>query len=332
MEESNIEVHIQYLSQGTVETGGYRHEFKLAGLLAEGFKHDGRKASFSHQRLKGHFHQLGGYIHLLFWFYKHATAQVNIVPLRGGLPSMLRNIFTQNKTIVVLHSHVQPYASWYLKLLYYLLLKVFSVFKPKHAVIVTVANCWKTEFEKAGVPAASVYVVPNLFIASEYASFQSSTKQKLIHLGMNESKTDKALFDLAERLNKQGYRCYFSTTDKAKETKGQGYEVVYFSHFENYLKVMSESLYTIQFPSIEEGWSRIGHESILVGTQLIGRPVGGLAELLEESGSIKANSINEIEAIITKGVVQAVHSDFLKKYDELKAAQWIVPLVNFCKA
>lgn len=325
-------IHIQYLSQGTVETGGYRHEQKLGMLLTVFLSRSGSDSRFSSLRLSGHFDSMIGYTRLLFWFFKHAKAPVNIVPLRGGLPSILRNLFTSNKTIIVLHSHVQPYSSVWLKGLYRIMLMFFKWFRPKRAVIVTVAHCWKQEFEQAGVPSNSVIVVPNLFQTNSYTPYQTSVKKKSIHLGMNEPKTDKRLFELAERLNRKGFNCYFSTIDPTRVVSDKGVEVICFEHFEAYLKAMAESLYTIQFPSIEEGWSRIGHESVLVGTPLIGRAVGGLAELLEESGSMKADSIDEIENIITNGLVKEVNPDFVMKYDELNAGQWFLPLVNFCRA
>ncbi len=324
-------IHIQYLSQGTVETGGYRHEQKMVSLLTDYLVQNGFDSRLSNQRLTGHYDSFWGYLQLLCWFFKQSTAHVNVVPLRGGLSSILRNLFTSNKTIIVLHSHVQPYSSVWLKVLYHSLLKFFKFFKPRRAVIVTVANCWKEEFEQSGVLAHSVFVFPNLFQSQVYTHFQTLEKNKSIHLGMNEAKTDKGLYLLAERLKSKGFSCYFSTTDPSKAVSGNAYDVIYFEAFETYLKTMAQSLYTIQYPTIEEGWSRIGHESILVGTPLIGRAVGGLAELLEKSGSLKVSSIDEIENIITHNIVNTVNAEFIVQYDELNAGQWIFPLVTYCR-
>lgn len=323
-------IHIQYLSQGTVETGGYRHERKLTSLLTEGFTQKGKSAYHTAQRLNGHFTTPTGYMRLMWWFFKQSSAYVNIVPLRGALPSIIRNLFTQRKTIVVLHSHVQPYSSAWLRILYAILLWVLKVFKPKRTSIVTIAQCWKKEFQQAGVSASAVFVVPNLFDTKQYLSYRTSIKQKSIHFGMMEPKTDMALMELATRLTAKGYYCYFSTTESHKAKQTAAYDIVYFEQFEKYLKAMAESLVTIQFPSIQEGWSRIGHESILVGTTLIGKPVGGLAELLDESGALVANTIDEVEVMIDNKMNPPVRSGFIEKYDGSQAAQWIQPLVNFC--
>jgi glycosyltransferase involved in cell wall biosynthesis len=72
----------------------------------------------------------------------------------------------------------------------------------------------------------------------------------------------------------------------------------YFESPENYLQEMAASLYTLALPLFNEGWNRVAHESILVGTPVIGYPKGGLADLLKQSNSHMAHHKEDVLHII----------------------------------
>lgn len=322
---------IQLLSQGTIETGGYRHEQKFASLLRQYLTGDNKIAELSESRFNGHVFSLWGYLKLWKWFYKHATGNINIVPLRGAIPAIVKSTFTRSKTIVVLHSEVQPYSSFLLKVVYKLLLMYLSVFKPKHTAIVTIARFWKRTFEQKGVSSHLIHIIPNVFDPAYFARFITPVKQKQIHLGLAEPKTDQAIYELAKRLSAKGFFCYFSTLDALKQKKRADYEVVYFAGYEKYLTMMAQSEFTVQFPAVNEGWSRIAHESILVGTKVIGLAKGGLTELLAESGSIVVKDIDGFE----KAILEAEHAgdslQFIDRYSESNAESWFTSVLTFCR-
>ena len=117
-----------------------------------------------------------------------------------------------------------------------------------------------------------------------------------------------------------------------KEEAGNfdGYDIV-FEDRENYLKNMSQSLYTIAFIAINEGWNRVSHESILVGTTLIGNDAGGLGDLLNESGSLIANQTQQFIDHILNNHQTQVEQNFIQKYDEQNAENFLNPIVEFLK-
>ncbi len=325
-------IRIRFLSQGSVETGGYRHEKKLAFFLQQYLQSEGQNVELSESRYNGHVFSLSGYLKLLLWFYRQATGTVNIVPLRGALSAILKSTVYRTKTIIVLHSEVQPYSSFLLRLNHKLLVGYLKTVNPSHIAVVTIAQFWKQTFEAEGMPSESIHIVPNLFDPKDFTPFITSVKQKQVHLGLDEPKTDKAIYALAGRLSAQGYYCYFSTLNPSKQKKCKDYDVLYFSEYEKYLTMMAQSEFTIQFPVINEGWSRIAHESILVGTKVIGLAKGGLAELLGESGSIVVEDIDGFERAVIQQQPVGDNNLFVQKYSESNAAYWLDSLLRFCRA
>ena len=145
-------------------------------------------------------------------------------------------------------------------------------------------------------------------------------KKKQIHLGQWSFKNHPDVFEIAKQLSAKGYYCYFSTNFKDFASKNSDYEVVYFEQFEDYLTQMAASEFTLALTAINEGWNRVAHESILVGTPVIAYAKAGLLDLVNESKSISANNINEVLQAIENKNVQAnpsllAHYD-IKNFDE----------------
>jgi RNA-binding protein YlmH len=100
--------------------------------------------------------------------------------------------------------------------------------------------------------------------------------------------------------------------------------------FDQYLLEMASSEYTLAYIAINEGWNRVAHESILVGTQVIGVNKGGLGNLIAESGSLTAATVDDFMAIILAQQTQKVTPSFVQKYDLRSAQKWVQPLCTFC--
>ncbi len=147
-------------------------------------------------------------------------------------------------------------------------------------------------------------------------------KKKQIHLGQWSFKNHADVFEIAKQLTNQGFYCYFSTNFKDFASKTSTYEVVYFDKFENYLTQMALSEFTLALTGINEGWNRVAHESILVGTPVIAYAKAGLLDLVNESKSIAANNKEEVLQVIENKNVQA-NPSLLAHYDLKNAADYL---------
>jgi hypothetical protein len=189
--------------------------------------------------------------------------------------------------------------------------------------VIAVANFWVDYFSKKITHTNQVHLFPNLFDTPFYAQFRAKEKKKRIHLGQYLWKNDPAIFALAARLNNAGYDCYFSTNDRAAAARTGTYAVVWFEKFDNYLRHMAESEYTLALTNVNEGWNRVAHESILVGTTVVGYDRGGLGELLKLSGSVIVKDAEEAFNAITGNAHPAVRPEFITSFDAARADHFI---------
>jgi hypothetical protein len=167
-----------------------------------------------------------------------------------------------------------------------------------------------------------IFHFPNFFNNEYYSDFIITNKKKQIHLGQWSFKNHADVFEIARLLTAKGYYCYFSTNFKDFATKTSSYEVIYFDQFENYLTQMALSEFTLALTGINEGWNRVAHESILVGTPVIAYAKAGLLNLVNESKSIAANNIEEVLKAIENINVQA-NPNLLAHYDIKNVADYL---------
>lgn len=265
----------------------------------------------------------------LVWFgLTKANSKVNIVVARLGLSAIIRNAFNKNKTIVVIHNFDnRDGKSWILKGYYFLLFKAIKHSKPNKVMLVTVAQYWQNYFAQQGIKQCHVFY--NFFQQHVYKKHVGSNKQKQIHLGQYSWKNDNTIKNLAENLHKLGYSCYFSTNNKIDEKESTAYYAIICEDFNAYLKRMSQCIYTLALTTINEGWNRVAHESMLVGTPVIGYATGGLGELLKGSNALIVTSANEALNIITKHKTQPINNVFLSTFYADNATEHIKPIVNW---
>lgn len=317
-----------YLSSGIIPTGGYRHEHFLFHSIIGYFSEKGINVKPEVSRKQKYFQGIDNF-RLLYWAWKKSEADVLVVPSRLALSAILRSIFSKKAILIVMHYFDERDGKgillrWYYKLLFAILRNVTI----KGVAVVTVAPYWQRYFSfkfKGKVP---VFLYPNFFNVEEYRKYKSNTKLKQVHLGQYSSKNDPALFDLAEKLHEDGYSCYFTTMQEQEACRLEHYSVLY-EPTEAYLTRMASSLYTVAFIRINEGWNRVAHESILVGTPVVGNDAGGLGDLLRESGSRLITDRNDLLKVIIQKNTSDTQPDFEQKYDTANVPLYLAPIVDF---
>ena len=318
---------IKYISYGKYETGGYKHELFYAEQLHQYLNKKGENVSLEIVRKNRFYTNPLAYLKL-FLLGLTSNVNYNIVVARVALFAVLRNVFTQSKVYIVLHNFDKNDGkSFWLNLYYETLFFVLKNTKNKNISIVTVAPFWVQYFKEKTKYNISVFHFPNFFENEYYSDFISLNKKKQIHLGQWSFKNHPDVFDIAKQLTNQGYYCYFSTNFKDFATKSSTYEVVYFDQFENYLSQMALSEFTLAITGINEGWNRVAHESILVGTPVIAYAKAGLLDLVKESKSIAANNMKVVLQAIENKNVQA-NPSLLAHYDVKNVVDYLSKILN----
>ena len=342
--------NLTYISHGAQITGGYLHEKHLAESLAKTLN-----ITLNETRQWQYFESKKAHFSLLLWAYKNANAHINLCVSRLALPSILKNLFNKKKTLVVWHYYDdKDKKSKFLRSYYHILVRVALFISPNKLAFVAVAPYWKNYFEKE-FKLKKVFYFPNLFEPNSYAKYRGTAKKKQIHLGQVSFKNSAELFFLAEQLSGKGYECYFSTNDPKKVYQSKYYQVIYFENHADYLQQMAASEYTLAMPSIAEGWNRIAHESLLVGTQVIGFNKGGLGDLLRGANALLVgtkpvnNSVEAFSAnlfgntppppsvvnalyLILNKVSPPIHDEFLSHFRTDKTEEYLQEITQWCQA
>ncbi len=307
---------IVYLSHGLIKTGGYRYENFLCDEISKYYTKQLYTVETKKIRKEKFYTGIFQHLYLLLWANINATASINIVVSRLAISAIIRNIFNNKKIIIVWHSYdsKEP-KSLTLKIYYSCLFFMLKNIKMYNVQIVTGAHFWVDFFSAKIKHKNKVSYYPNLFDTRYYQTFISNKIKHQIHLGQWHSKNDKAIFELAKLLSNAGYTCYFSSNNQHDKKQDKDYEVRHFALFENYLQAMAQSLYTIAFTQTDEGWNRVSHESILVGTHVIGFNKGGLGELLHLSNSFIVNNTHEAYNIIIQNKTNNNALTFINMHD-----------------
>jgi len=316
---------IKYLSHGAYQTGGLIYEQQFTEKLAEQLTKAGIESEVQHLHKQGIFR---GYRNFgLFFSGFMAGGDINVVVFRLALAAMLRNLFNKKIVLAVIHNYdPADYKSSLLRIYCWKFFILLKLFHPSGFAIVTVAPYWQEYFSKK-FRHTSVFFYPNLFENKFYKQFSAEIKKKKIHLGQYSTKNDPAIFGLADRLTAAGYECYFTSLRPEEVSVTPTYSIKYGS-FEDYLKEMAESEYTLALTGVNEGWNRIAHESLLVNTPVIGYARGGLGNLLYGSGAIIVHNVDEaFESILKKEKGNNRNKEFLNYFDISKSGGYFQNLM-----
>lgn len=321
-------ITIKYLSHGLHKTGGYRYEQFLFDEICQYYENENYQVKAHSIRKEKFYKSFFQHLYLFFWANISAHAKINMVVSRLALPAILRNLLTNRKVYIIWHNYDENEAkSFALKYYYQCLFWVLRNFHLKNVQIITGAHFWVDFFSQKINHKNKVSYFPNLFDTQFYKAFQTKQKHNQIHLGQWHPKNDPAIFQLAEKLHQNGFTCYFSSLDASIARIEKHYSIKHFENFESYLQCMAESEYTIAFTQLNEGWNRLVHESILVGTNVIGYNKAGLGELLQLSNSFIVNSIDEALDIIIKKQHNEVPDDFIKSFDKGNCEVYLSKLI-----
>jgi hypothetical protein len=320
-----------YLSYGKYITGGFLYEKFYTESLLSFLTSLGYKIQFKQIRKHKFYDNWFAHLELLFVGLIESNANLNLLVSRFAIPALFKSLFTKNKYILVFHyEDKRDKSSFVFKLYFKLFFVLLNLFKPKNLAILTVAPFWENYFKKK-VKGVTIIYFPNLFNLNECRAIKVNKKEKLIHLGQWSWKNDSMIFELAEKLFKNGYSCYFTTNDYNEAGSFDSYEIIA-ENRESYLNRLATSAYTIAFTSINEGWNRLVHESILLGTNVIGLNKGGLGDLLIESNSfIVENSNQAFEIILSKKNTSPPES-FINKYADVNANQFLRSSIEFIRS
>lgn len=318
--------NIHYISHGSVKTGGYRHEMMLGNYLAQCF---GLKLTVFRypQQTKG----LASFIKLWLYAFKQATANVQITVQRLAIPVMLACLFRRKSMILVWH-HYHPQQEH--SLFYHLNAKlVIQLLKSGWGAVqvVVVSEYWKTWLINKGVSEEQIHLIPNLYEVSEYEIYKTTIKQpKQICFGQYGVKQHPDIFSLISQLSALGFYCYFTTPNQTASKKAATYEVLHLS-YKAYLTQLASSQYTVCFSAFPEGWNRLAHESLLVGTSVIGNDAGGLGLLLKEAQQPIISTPMQAISIIANPTNHPIPEAFLQRYDIKQISYYAGSLVVFCR-
>jgi glycosyltransferase involved in cell wall biosynthesis len=250
---------------------------------------------------------------------------------RIAISSIARNLFSNRKTIIILYNYDEDdHKSYYLNFYYKLLFSILKINLDRVCIICQ--SPYFQEYFSKKFQRIPIYRVSNLFSTEKYSKLQRGKDPKKILLGQFSYKNDHSVFELARKLAGSGYYCYFLTMDERAIGKFADYEVKSVL-FDEYLYEMATSYCSIAFSRVKEGWNRMVHESILVGTPVIGYASGGLGDLLQESGSYIVQSADEAYDLIDhKKVILRTPGEFIEKYDESQWSTFLEPVIKFIRS
>ena len=320
-------ISAKYVFFGDLNTGGQKHQRMFFETLVESLQKN-KPVQKEIIHIDGKWKWLGGWLQLAFKGFSKTKSDVLVIPVRLATGAFLRTLLFKTKTFVVIHNYDPQ--SWQMKAYFSLLFKATSLIKTKNFYFVTVSDHWVNLLkEKTKLP---IFIFPNLFQNSDYSKFKNQDKKKQVYFGLYSSKQDFNAYEKIYReLIKHGYECYFSLPDKSSTKLIESPIPIRFVTHESYLQQMAESLFTISMPEIEEGWGRVSHESILVGTNVIGFAKGGHANLLKESDSIIAKDAQDvIEFILNNNTVFNPTNTFINRYDDANKGYFISEIINKC--
>ncbi len=316
---------ILYISHGTHKTGGYRHELYMAQELARETGHELQVLRFD-RNFKGPFM----WFYLFFKAFFAAKADVIITVNRLAWPVYLRNKWNNTKILLVLHNHDENDGK---RRIFYKLINLFLTSQSKKSngkfKLVSISEYWRDYFNNKFNLGNKILIFPNFFEIEKFIFFRGIAKKSpgLIHLGQWSEKIDKKAYRiLIYALKQKGYAYYFSSHQKVDIPD---FPISYFEHHEAYLKQMCIAHVTVVMNRVNEGWPRLVHESMLLGTPVITTNHGGIAQLVALGNGYCVSTVEEVMRTIEKQL-KPINYDGIENYATHKVGTWLQPLAAFC--
>lgn len=316
---------LHYISHGAQETGGYHHELTLVYALEQELS-----TTTNVHRYKANISGLLGVCKLWWYAFKHAGKGVNITVQRLAFPVWLKSLLLGSKVLVVFHHYDEREQRSVFHQLQFSLLQLLARLSLTNFKLVVVAPFWKQFFIEHAVKPEAILYFPNLFDTRHYLQYSNvATKTNIVYLGQFGEKQDEDVFKLAAWLHKAGYTPVFSSLNQEVVHQHENYEVRCLSK-EEYQKLIASAYCTVCLSRFNEGWNRTAHESLLLGTPVIGNDAGGLGDLLKEANQLRVKQAEKAFHKITEGISLQLPDTFTHRYDISQIPYYAKPIVEFC--
>ncbi|MEY3982790.1 MAG: hypothetical protein RL160_347 [Bacteroidota bacterium] len=314
-----------YLSHGSLHTGGYAHEKEFCAAIQKHGFNTFREVRFT-QNFKGPFAwlQLG-----LKTFRAAKQEELVVTVARLAWPvwwAIKRN--PKQKMLLVLHNYDPKDGKPHVY--YWLLNRFLGLVARKHQErvrVVCVAAHWQHLFrEKFGIEA---FHFPNFFPDEPYQSIRASAEKdpKLIHLGQWSAKADLNQYEqLLSELQRLGYTCFFSSPEAVDDDT---FPVHHFALKTDYLKMVASSAASIILNKVQEGWSRVAHESFLLGTPVVCLKGGGLEELVAIGGGRLVRHWNEVPNLLQHPEQMQTNPEALNIFHSSCTERYMQPMLKW---
>lgn len=189
----------------------------------------------------------------------------------------------KGKGVTIVHHIDSSFSPFYVKMFQNIIASWFLFNTKKDQHIVVVAQYWKQYFLDRGFK--NISVAYNGFEIEEYLNVSSieveSFKIKnglngtIIYIGNPQQKKGTHL--VCEALKNCHYTLVCSGEGDLELPGVKKLEL----NFKDYICLLKASSVVIAFSQFLEGWNRVVHEALIVGTPVIGTGAGGMKELLE---------------------------------------------------
>ncbi|MCC7405545.1 MAG: glycosyltransferase [Bdellovibrionales bacterium] len=176
----------------------------------------------------------------------------------------------------------------------------FFLFTRKHDPIVVISKYWEKYFLDHGFTNVCLAYCPfeiekYQVIDQEVAEFKRKHgfgKRPLIYIGNPQPKKGSHL--VYEALKDEDYDLVTSGEGNLVLPKAKHLKL----SFPDYVKLLAACDIVITFSQFKEGWCRVAHEAILVGTPVIGSGLGGMEEILVSSGQLVCPDHRNLNAMV----------------------------------
>jgi glycosyltransferase involved in cell wall biosynthesis len=290
-----------YISDGPSNTGGFFHEqfwFEKTNQWLRDVHH----LEVQSESIRPDTYHSGFFNIVSWWWlvFTHAKKDWILTPVRCALPVLWRALFSSNSVGVVIHSMNHDKISSKKWLQWYYVVVFFLLRRKRNSYIVAVAPYWKDYLVKvSGLPSERVVYLPNLFDPADYTPYVCALKkERSICLGMWSTKVHKMLFELAARLAHNGYVCFFTSPQDLVSFGAYGYHIAYCPDEVSFREKVAQASFTLAYSQTPEGWSRVAHESFLLGTPVIGHDNAGLGDLIRAANGFLADNVMEVMELV----------------------------------
>lgn len=273
--------------------GGIIYEKMVDDVLKEQFDYQVESAAFT---LRGKMRLLEAPLYL--WRQRRFAKKSGALLIRS-FQSALFNYKHKGLTIIY---HIDSSGSPFLPKLFQDIAElIFKLVIKKSEHIVVIADYWKRYFENRGY--SNVHLVYCGYELEQYDCSSEEMDQfrvryglegkKIIYIGNPQVKKGAAI--AYEALKNSGYTLV---------TSGVRDQVLDCLHldlgFKDYLCLLKASEVVVLMSQFAEGWNRIAHEAMLMGTPVIGTGYGGMGEVLEGGGQEVCRVPAELKSLVAK--------------------------------